>query len=104
MTQIVALPRGRTASYEVIGSGRPALMFAGGPGFSAVYMNGDGELLSDALCSYLIDPHGSGSSTPPANPADYSAEGTPDSTNRCARRWHCRPWSCWAIRSVRPPP
>jgi pimeloyl-ACP methyl ester carboxylesterase len=64
-----------SASYEVIGSGRPALMFAGGPGFSATYMNGDAELLSDAMCSYLIDPHGSGSSTPPANPAEYSAEG-----------------------------
>lgn len=75
MTQIVALPGGRTASYEVIGSGRPALMFAGGPGFSAAYMTGDAELLSDVLCSYLIDPHGSGSSSPPADPADYSAEG-----------------------------
>jgi proline iminopeptidase len=75
MTQIVTLPNGRTASYRVIGSGRPALMLAGGPGFSAAYMNGDAELLSDVLCSYLIDPHGSGSSTPPANPADYSAEG-----------------------------
>jgi proline iminopeptidase len=50
-------------------------MFAGGPGFSAAYMNGDAELLSDVLCSYLIDPHGSGSSTPPADPADYSPEG-----------------------------
>ena len=47
----------------------------GGPGFSAAYMNGDAELLSDVLHSYLIDPHGSGSSTPPANPADYSPEG-----------------------------
>lgn len=75
MTQTVALPGGRTASYQVIGSGRPALMFAGGPGFAAAYMNGDGELLSDVLCSYLIDPHGSGSSTPPASPADYSPEG-----------------------------
>ncbi len=75
MTQIVALPGGRAASYEIIGSGRPALMFAGGPGFSAAYMNGDGELLSDVLCSYLIDPHGSGSSTPPADPVDYSPEG-----------------------------
>jgi proline iminopeptidase len=27
------------------------------------------------LCSYLIDPHGSGSSTPPADPAGYSPEG-----------------------------
>jgi len=75
MTEIVALPDGRVASYEVIGSGRPALMFAGGPGFSASYMNGDAELMSDALRSYLIDPHGSGSSTPPADPAEYSPEG-----------------------------
>lgn len=75
MTQIVALPGERTASYEAIGSGRPALMFAGGPGFTASYMNGDAELLSDVLCSYLIDPHGSGSSTPPADLAGYSPEG-----------------------------
>src|ERR1022692_1777617 len=75
MTEAVGLPGGRAASYEVIGSGRPALMFAGGPGFSAAYMTGDAELLSDVLCSYLIDPHGSGSSTPPADPADYSPEG-----------------------------
>jgi pimeloyl-ACP methyl ester carboxylesterase len=75
MMQVVALPGGRAASYEVIGGGWPALMFAGGPGFSASYMNGDAELLSDVLCSYLIDPHGSGSSTPPADTADYSPEG-----------------------------
>jgi proline iminopeptidase len=75
MTGVVALPGGRTASYEIIGSGTPALMFAGGPGFSAAYMKRDAELLSDVLCSYLIDPHGSGSSTPPADPADYSPEG-----------------------------
>ena len=74
MTQ-VALPGGRTASYEVIGNGRPALMFAGGPGFSAAYMNGDAALLSDVLCSYLIDPPGSGLSTPPAKASGYSAEG-----------------------------
>src|SRR5215470_6293330 len=75
MTKVVALPGGRTASYHAIGSGRSALMFAGGPGFSASYMNADAELLSDTLHSYLIDPHGSGSSTPPADPADYSPEG-----------------------------
>jgi len=71
----VALRGARVASYQVIGSGRPALMFAGGPGFAASYMTGDAELLSDTLQSYLIDPHGSGSSTPPADPADYSPEG-----------------------------
>jgi proline iminopeptidase len=75
MTQVVALPGGRAASYQVVGGGRPALMFAGGPGFSASYMNGDAELLADVLCSYLVDPHGSGSSTPPADAADYSPEG-----------------------------
>src|ERR1017187_2969033 len=75
MTEAVGLPGGRAASYEAIGSGRPTLMFAGGPGFTASYMNGDAELLSDVLCSYLIDPHGSGSSTPPADLAGYSPEG-----------------------------
>jgi proline iminopeptidase len=75
VTEVVGLPGRQAASYEIIGSGRPALMFAGGPGFSASYMNGDAELLSDVLTSYLIDPHGSGSSTPPADTAGYSPEG-----------------------------
>jgi proline iminopeptidase len=75
MVQVVELPGGRAASYEVVGNGRPALMFPGGPGFTAAYMNGDAGLLSDVLCSYLIDPHGSGASTPPADAADYSPEG-----------------------------
>jgi proline iminopeptidase len=75
MTEIITLPDGRSASYHVIGTGRPALMFAGGPGFTAAYMDGDAELLSGTLRSYLIDPHGSGSSTPPADPADYSPDG-----------------------------
>ncbi|HEY6278998.1 MAG TPA: alpha/beta hydrolase [Streptosporangiaceae bacterium] len=75
MTEITGLPEGRAASYHIIGDGRPALMFAGGPGFSAAYMDGDAELLSGALRSHLIDPPGSGSSTPPADPAGYSPEG-----------------------------
>ena len=37
-------------------------------------MNGDATLLSDVLCSYLIDPHGSGSSTPPARPDGYGGD------------------------------
>ena len=75
MTQVVGLPGGGVASYQVIGDGRPALMFAGGPGFTAAYMNGDAELFSDVLRAYLVDPHGSGSSTPPPDPASYSPEG-----------------------------
>ena len=50
-------------------------MFAGGPGFTAACMNGDAELFSGVLRAYLVDPHGSGSSTPPPDPASYSPEG-----------------------------
>jgi proline iminopeptidase len=72
---IVELTGGRRASYEVIGRGIPTLMLPGGPGFAASYMRSDAELFAEALRSFLIDPHGSGASTPPASPADYSAEG-----------------------------
>ena len=65
----------RQATYEDIGEGRPALMLPGGPGFAAEYMRSDAELFSDVLQSHLIDPHGSGGSTPPADPAEYSPEG-----------------------------
>ncbi len=75
MGEIVELLGGRRASYEVIGRGRPALMFPGGPGFGAGYMRADAELFADVLQSFLIDPHGSGASTPPAEPSAYSPEG-----------------------------
>jgi proline iminopeptidase len=71
----VELAGGRQATYEVIGEGRPSLMFAGGPGLAAEYMRGDAELFAPDLKSYLIDPHGSGGSSPPATTADYSPEG-----------------------------
>jgi hypothetical protein len=58
----VALPGGRVASYQVIGSGRPALMLAGGPGFAASYMTGPdadaregGE--AEAEAGALLDRH-----------------------------------------------
>jgi pimeloyl-ACP methyl ester carboxylesterase len=38
-------------------------------------MRGDAELFADTLQSFLIDPHGSGESTAPAQPAEYSPEG-----------------------------
>jgi proline iminopeptidase len=69
------LARGRRATYDVIGRGRDALMFPGGPGFAAAYMRGDADLFADVLRSHLIDPHGSGGSTPPADPVEYSPEG-----------------------------
>ena len=71
----VRLNEGRAATYDVVGEGLDALMFPGGPGFAAAYMRGDAERFADVLRSHLIDPHGSGGSTPPRDPADYSPEG-----------------------------
>lgn len=47
------------------------LMFPGGPGIPAAFMRKDAELLADAFTVYLIDPPGSGGSTPPAGSDDY---------------------------------
>jgi proline iminopeptidase len=75
MAKTVELTGGRVASYEVVGSGRPTLMFPGGPGFAAAYMRTDADLFADVFESYLIDPHGSGASTPPKDSSRYSPEG-----------------------------
>lgn len=56
---------------EVIGSGEPMLFFMGGPGLPARLSRADAELFADTFATYLIDPHGSGGSTPPADPSGY---------------------------------
>jgi proline iminopeptidase len=61
----------RRATYEIVGSGAPMMMFAGGPGLAASYLRTAAELLGDRLECYLVDPHGSGGSTPPEDPAHY---------------------------------
>jgi pimeloyl-ACP methyl ester carboxylesterase len=75
MSQVIQLAGGRQATYEVLGRGEPLLWFQGGPGLPASLLRHDAELLADRYTSYLIDPHGSGGSTPPADPEDYSPEG-----------------------------
>jgi hypothetical protein len=104
MTTVVALQGGRTASCHIIGSGRPTLMFAGGPGFTAAYMDGDAELLSDTLRSYLIDPHGSG--LPRHRPilVNTPPRGTPASTRKYAGSLSCGSRWCSATRSGRQQP
>ena len=67
----VELPGGGRAAYEVIGEGAPLLYFPGGPGYSASLHRGDAELLADRFAVHLIDPHGSGGSTPPSDPSAY---------------------------------
>jgi pimeloyl-ACP methyl ester carboxylesterase len=71
----IELSAGRRAAYEVIGEGKPILYFQGGPGFGASLLRDDAKLLADRLAVYLIDPHGSGGSTPPAAPSLYDHVG-----------------------------
>jgi alpha/beta hydrolase fold len=78
MAGLVRLRGGRQASYEVVGAGEPLLMFPGGPGLPAAIVRADAELLADRFCSYLLDPHGSGASTPPPDPAAYDHCGHAD--------------------------
>ncbi len=71
LRDLVELPDGRQASYEVIGEGEPALHFMGGPGYSASLLRDEAELLSDRFAVHLIDPPGSGRSSPPGDPSEY---------------------------------
>ena len=75
MADRVRLRGGRQASYEVVGEGEPLLMFMGGPGFPAELMRSDAELLGGRFASYLIDPPGSGDSSPPAHAGEYDHRG-----------------------------
>jgi pimeloyl-ACP methyl ester carboxylesterase len=67
----VELDGGRRAAYELLGEGEPLLYFQGGPGLSAVPLRDDARLLADRFAVHLIEPHGLGGSTPPANPSLY---------------------------------
>ena len=71
LSRTVDLGDGRQASYEVIGDGPPLLYFQGGPGFSAALLRPEATLLADHFAVHLIDPAGSGDSTPPGETAQY---------------------------------
>ncbi len=71
LSQRVDLGDGRQAAYEVIGNGEPLLYFQGGPGFSAALLRPEARLLADHFAVYLIDPAGSGGSTPPNDRSQY---------------------------------
>jgi proline iminopeptidase len=71
LSERIDLGHGRRAAYEVIGEGAPLLYFQGGPGFSAALLREDAQLLADHFAVYLIDPAGSGGSTPPTDPSQY---------------------------------
>jgi proline iminopeptidase len=71
----IEIPGAGRAAYEVVGDGEPLLYFQGGPGFSANLLRDDAALLADRFAVYLIDPHGSGGSTPPPEPTQYDHVG-----------------------------
>ena len=73
--RVVPLPGGRQATVEIIGTGPPVFWFEGGPGLPARLSRPEAELLSDHFSVYLIDPHGSGGSTPPSDPSQYGHVG-----------------------------
>jgi proline iminopeptidase len=75
LSQSVELGADRRAAYEVIGEGPPLFYFQGGPGFSAALLRSEAELLADRFSVYLIDPAGSGGSTPPSDPSQYDHVG-----------------------------
>lgn len=75
LSESVELGPGRVASFEVIGHGPPLLYFMGGPGASGAMLRDEAELLSDQFAMHLIDPHGSGGSTPPSDPSQYDPAG-----------------------------
>jgi pimeloyl-ACP methyl ester carboxylesterase len=68
---VVSLPGGRTAEYTEIGEGEPLLVFTGGPGLDAAAMQRHAELLETLFRSYVIEPPGSGRSSPPDDPSGY---------------------------------
>jgi len=96
MTEVVELPDGRRATYETIGTGRPTLMFPGGAAFGASYMRGDAELFAESLQSFLIDPHGSGGSTAPADLARTPLKVMAPSTRRFVE--HDRSFVTFSLR------
>jgi pimeloyl-ACP methyl ester carboxylesterase len=75
LRESIGLSGGRQASYEVVGAGEPALYFPGGPGFGGSLLREDAALLADRFAVHLIDPHGSGGSTPPRDMSAYDHVG-----------------------------
>lgn len=69
MAGIVKLRDGRIAGFRVIGSGIPALMIPSGRGTGASYLASSAGQFPHVLRSHLVDPPGSGMSSPAADPA-----------------------------------
>lgn len=69
MPSHLELHDGSVVTYQVVGSGVPVVGMPGGPGVSAGYVSSFAEPLTDGLAWHLIDPPGTGGSSPTS---DYS--------------------------------
>jgi pimeloyl-ACP methyl ester carboxylesterase len=74
--ETIELGEGRRATYEVVGEGEPAIWFEGGPGFNAALGRGDCEVLAGRFRCHLVDPPGTGGTTPQREPRGYGLRGT----------------------------
>lgn len=74
LANILELPDGRLAEWEASGDGPPLLWIEGGPGLPAHLARPEAALLADTFRVHLVNPPGSGRSTPPATPKGYSLE------------------------------
>lgn len=55
---------GSQLSFRILGTGRPVVGIPGGPGMSASYLTSFANRMTDQLQWYLIDPPGTGDTTP----------------------------------------
>lgn len=60
----LSLPSGAEVTYRIVGSGPPIIGMPGGPGMSSSYLYSFAEPLLDSLAWHLVDPPGTGGSTP----------------------------------------
>ena len=75
MSARLELHDGTEVTYRVLGEGVPVVGMPGGPGISSDYLSSFAEPLVDGLAWHLIDPPGTGGTTPAT---DYSISGHAD--------------------------
>jgi pimeloyl-ACP methyl ester carboxylesterase len=102
---VVALDDGRQAAYEVIGRGEPMLYFTGGPGENVALLRDDAQRLANRFAVHLIEPHGSGASSAPADPSQYDALSEREMEQGLSRHRHASwypaaraVWDTWSHR------
>lgn len=74
LADVLELPGGRIAEWEVVGDGPPLLWIEGGPGLPAHLARPEAELLAGMFRVHLVNAPGCGRSTAPVTPEGYSLD------------------------------